>query len=136
MYKTYYKNIVKISCICMKNIDSIIPSHNRSILMQSNFLWDVIVESNMLVGNCLTSNIIHCDDISNSLNNNKNFYSNSVEIIFTKRYGNHCRDKYECRNEPWQPSASCYAKFHALAIINYPMYILFYLRRYSNSDKT
>ena len=84
----------------MKNIRSIIPSHNQSILMQSNFHWDVIVESNILVGNCLTSNIVYCDDISNSLNNNKNFYSNSLEIIFTKRYGNHCRDIYECRNKP------------------------------------
>ena len=104
-----YKNTVKISCNCMKNIRSIIPSHNQSILMQSNFHWDVIVESNILVGNCLTSNIVYCDDISNSLNNNKNFYSNSLEIIFTKRYGNHCRDIYECRNKPWQPSASCNA---------------------------
>ena len=72
MHKIFNRNTVKISYCCMRNMESVISSHNKQILNPSKEYFG----SNCRVRNecpfdnkCLTPNIVHEATVSNKTNN-------------------------------------------------------------------
>ena len=66
LYKIFYKNTVKISCSCARNMGSIISGHNKSLLTPNNssFRCNCRNKSNCpLEGNCLTQKVIYQADV-------------------------------------------------------------------------
>ena len=67
VHKIFNKNTLKISYSCMRNIGSMISSHNKNILhpKQTSFGCNCRDKENCpLNGECLTPNIIYCADIT------------------------------------------------------------------------
>ena len=101
MHKIFNKNIVKISYSCMRNIGSIISSHNKNILhpKQTSFGCNCRNKENCpMNGECLTTNIIYRPDITTT--NEHKFYYGTSQTTFKLRHNNHSRDiKYvKCQN--------------------------------------
>ena len=77
----------------MKNMKSIINSHNRKILngeyMATGTCNCIKKEKCPLNNKCLTSNVIYEARISSTSNNNFKTYIGATEGTFKKRYANH-----------------------------------------------
>ena len=96
MHKIFNKSTVKISYSCMRNIGSIISSHNKNILhpKQTSFGCNCRNKENCpLNGECLTPNIIYRVDITTT--NEHKFYYGTSQTTFKLRHNNHsCEIKY------------------------------------------
>ena len=93
MHKIFNKNTVKISYSCMRNIDSILSTHNKNILKpkQTTFGCNCRNRNNCpLSSECLTPNIIYRADVTTA--NEHKFYYGTSETTFKQRYNNHLRD--------------------------------------------
>ena len=97
---------VKISYSCLRNISSIISSHNRNILStkQKSFGCNCRVKNKCpLNGECPTPSVIHTANVINDSNDEGKFYFGLAATTFKERYRNHIRDfkheKYENSTE-------------------------------------
>ena len=93
MHKIFHKNTIKISYSCMRNIDSIFLSNNKNILnpKQISFGSNYRNKENCpLNGECVTSNIIYCANITAT--RKPKFYFGTSEITFKQRHSNHSHD--------------------------------------------
>ena len=105
MHKIFNRNTVKISYSCLRNISSIISSHNRNILSpkQKSFGCNCRVKNECsLNGECQTQSVIYRADVINDSNDEKKIYFGLADTTFKGRYRNH-RDfkhkKYENSTE-------------------------------------
>ena len=106
MHKIFNRNTVKISYSCLRNISSIISSHNRNILSpkQQSFGCNCRVKNECpLNGQCQTPSVIYRADVVNDSNDEGKFYFGLADTTFKERYRNHIRDfkheKYENSTE-------------------------------------
>ena len=106
MLKIFNRNTVKISYSCLKDISSIISSHNRNILSQKqkSFGCNCRVKNQCpLNGECQTPSVIHRVDVANYSNDEEKVYFRLAETTFKERYRNHIGDfkheKYENSTE-------------------------------------
>ena len=106
MHKIFNRNTVKISYSCLKNVSSIISSHNRNILSpkQQSFGCNCRVKNECpLNGECQTPSVIYRADVINDSNDEEKFYFGLADTTFKERYRNHIRDfkheKYENSTE-------------------------------------
>ena len=106
MHKIFNRNTVKISYSCLRNIGSIISSHNRNILSpkQQSFGCNCRVRNECpLNGECQTPSVIYRADVVNDSNDEEKFYFGLADTTFKERYNNHNRDfkheKYENSTE-------------------------------------
>ena len=77
MHKIFNRNTVKISYRCLRNISSIISSHNRNTLWpkQKSFGCNCRVKNECpLNGECQTSSVIYRADVVNDSNDEEKFY--------------------------------------------------------------
>ena len=102
MHKIFNRNTVKISYCCMRNMESVISSHNKQILNPSKeyFGCNCRVRNECPFDNkCLTPNIVHEATVSNKTNNEFKRYLGASEAPFKERFRNHTWDfkhkKYE-----------------------------------------
>ena len=102
LHKLYNRNTVKISYCCMKNMGSIISSHNKHILKpsQENFGGNYRNKTDCPLNNkYLTPNIVYEAQITNNTNDDQKRYLEASETPFKERFDNHKRDfkdkKYE-----------------------------------------
>ena len=77
LHKTFNRNTAKISCSCMKNINSVISSHSKNILnpITASFgcnCWKK--ESCPLNGECLTSQLAYRAAVTNAVNESMKKY--------------------------------------------------------------
>ena len=106
MHNIFNRNTVKIIYSCLRNISSIISSHNSNILSpkQQSFGCNCRVKNEYpLNGECQTPSVIHTADLVNGSNDEEKFYFGLADITFKERYRNHIRDfkheKYEISTE-------------------------------------
>ena len=106
MNKIFYRNTVKISYICLRNIGSITSSHNRNILSpkQQSFGCSCrVMNECSLNGECQTPPVVYRADVFNDSNDEEKFYFGLADTTFKERHNNHNRDfkheKYENRTE-------------------------------------
>ena len=106
MHKIFNRNTVKISYSCLRNIGSIISTHNRNILSpkQQSFGCNCRNKNECpLDGECQTPKVIYRADVTNSSNSEHKFYFGLADTTFKERYRNHTRDfrhqKYENSTE-------------------------------------
>ena len=95
MHKIFNRNTVKISYSCLRNISSIISSHNRNILSpkQQSFGCNCRVKNECpLNGECQTPSVIYRADVVNNFNDEEKFYFGSADTTFKERYRNHIGD--------------------------------------------
>lgn len=95
MHKIYNKNTVKISYSCMRNIESIISSHNKNLLhpKPKSFGCNCRAKAECpLRGSCLTPQIIYRADVINITTNEMKFYIGLAETSFKERFSNHKKD--------------------------------------------
>ena len=104
MHKIFNENTVKISYSCMRNISSIISSHNRNILYPKPKTFGCNCRNKNdcpLNGECLTPKVIYRADIIS--NNESKFYIGLSETTFKEHFRNHNKDfkyaKYENSTE-------------------------------------
>ena len=95
LHKIFNKNTVKISYSCMKNINSVISSHNKNILnpRTASFgcnCWKK--ESCPLNGECLTSQLVYRATVTNAVNEDMKKYVGLADTTFQERHSNHKRD--------------------------------------------
>ena len=102
LHKLFNRNTVKISYCCMKNMGSIISSHNKQILQPSQEKFGCNCRNKTdcpLDNKCLTPNIVYEAQITNNTNHNQKRYLGASETPFKERFSNHKRDfkhkKYE-----------------------------------------
>ena len=79
----------------MRDMNSIISAHNRSILNppKTNYGCNCRDNTNCPLQNqCLTPNIFYQADVSNNLDNEKKVYLGVSETPFKERFSNHVRD--------------------------------------------
>ena len=112
--KIFNKNNLKISYSCMKNIKSIINTHNKSILHKTENITktcNCIKKDNCPLDNeCLQTNIVYEATITSSTPNQEKIYFGLCETTFKLRYANHKKSfanrKYEknteLANEYWR----------------------------------
>ena len=94
-HKIFNRNTVKISYCCIKNMGSIISSHNKQVLQPHNENYGCncrIKEKCPLDNKCFTPNIIYEAQISNNTNDERKKYLGAAETSFKERYNNHTRD--------------------------------------------
>ena len=75
MHKIFNRNTIKISYSYLRNIISIIPSHNRNMSSpnQQPFEWNCRVKNECpLNGNCQTPSVIYRADVVNNSNDEEN----------------------------------------------------------------
>ena len=95
MHKIFNRNTVKISYSCLRDISSIISSHNRNILSpkQQSFGCNCRVKNEFpLNGECQTSSGIYQADLVKDSNDNEKFYFTLSDTTFKENYRNHNRD--------------------------------------------
>ena len=95
MHKIFNRNTVKISYGCMRNMESVISSHNRQILNPSKeyFGCSCRVRNECALDNkCLTPNIVYEAKVSNRGNNECKRYLGASETPSKERFRNHTRD--------------------------------------------
>ena len=91
MHKIFNRNTVKISYSCMRNIGSILSSHNKNILKPVQTSFGCNCRNNSPLDNkCLISNIIYRADTTTA--NEQKFYYGTSETTFKQRHSNHSRD--------------------------------------------
>ena len=79
----------------MRNMNSIISAHNRSILNppKTSYVCNCRDNTNCPLQNqCLTPKIVYQADVSNNEDNEKRVYLGVSEIPFKERHTNHVRD--------------------------------------------
>ena len=79
----------------MRNMNSIISAHNRSILNtpKTNYGWNYRNSTNYPLQNQrLTPNIIYQADVPSNLDNENRVYLGVSETPFKERYSNHVRE--------------------------------------------
>ena len=104
-HNIFNRNNVKVSYSYIKNIKSIIPNHNKTILNESetsnkkkcNCIYKNTCPLN---GECQAENIIYQASLnSNKLNYDEKYYKGSWETTSKKRFANHKKsfnnDQYE-----------------------------------------
>ena len=92
--KIFNKNTVKISCNCMKNINSVISSHNKSILNPRTTSFGCNCqekESCPLNGECLASQVVYRATVTNAVNEDMKKYIGLADTTFKERHSNHKR---------------------------------------------
>ncbi len=105
--KIFNRNTLKVSYSCMKNVNSIISAHNKTVLNPKNneeHGCNCRVKENCPLQNkCLTPCLIYEATVSNDQNNEVKRYIGLTEGTFKQRYANHCKDfrqiKYEKSTE-------------------------------------
>ncbi|XP_065070331.1 uncharacterized protein LOC135695263 [Rhopilema esculentum] len=94
--KIFNKNTIKVSYSCMKNIGSIISSHNKSVLnpkSKEEYGCNCKNKDDCPLGNeCLTPNLIYEATVSNDKDDEKKKYIGLTEGTFKLRYANHNKD--------------------------------------------
>ena len=93
--KIFNRNTIIISYSCMRNIGSIISSHNRATLHPATTSYGCncrIKNSCPLNGECLTPKLVYRADIENNSNNEKKYYLGLSETTFKERYRNHKKE--------------------------------------------
>ena len=102
IHKIFNHNTIKISNCCMRNMETVISSHNKQILNPSKeyFRCNYRVPNECLLDNkCLTPNIVYEAKVSNETNNEYKKYLGGSETQFKERSRNQTRDfkhkKYE-----------------------------------------
>ena len=94
-HKIFNKNTIKISYSCMRNISSIIASHNKSILRPKAKEYDCNSrnkESCPLQNQCLTPNVIYEATVVNNSYDEKRVYFGASDTTFKDLYHDHTRD--------------------------------------------
>ena len=94
-HKIFNKNTIKISYSCMRNISSIIASHNKSILHPKAREYGCNCrnkESCPLQNRCLTPKVIYETTVVNNSDDEKRVYFVATDITFNERYRKHTRD--------------------------------------------
>ena len=106
MHKIFNRNTVKISYSCLRNISSIISSHNLNILSpkEQSFGSNFRVKNECsLNGECQTPSVIYRADVVNNSNDGEKFYFGLTDNTFKEKHSNHNRDfkheKYENSTE-------------------------------------
>ena len=92
MHKIFNRNTVKINYCCMRNMESVISSHNKQILNPSKkyFGCNCRVRNESPFDNkCLTPNIVYEATVSNKTNNEFKRYLGASETPFKERFRNH-----------------------------------------------
>ena len=87
--KIFNRNTIKISYGCMRNIGSIISSHNRATLHPATISYGCncrVKDSCPLNGECLTPKLVCRADIENNSYNEKKYYLGLSETTFKERY--------------------------------------------------
>ena len=102
MYKIFNRNTVKISYSCLRNISSIISSHNCNIfwpkqrrnkgMFSSCGCNCRVTNERPLNGEYQTPSVIYRADVVNHSNDEEKFYFGSADTTFKERYRNHIRD--------------------------------------------
>ena len=96
LHKVFNKNTVKVSYSCMKNIGSIIASHNKAIInpigSKESGCNCRVKENCPLDNKCLTSSLIYEATVSNTVDEEKKRYIGLTEGTFKTRFSNHCKD--------------------------------------------
>ena len=99
-HKIFNRNTIKISYSCMRNISSIIASHNKSILCPKAKEYGCNCrnkESCPLQNQCLTPKTIYEATVVNSSDDVKQVYFGALDTTFKDRYRNHTWDfNHEC----------------------------------------
>ena len=94
-HKIFNRNTVKIIYSCLRNISSIISSHNHNILWpkQKSFGCNCRAKNECpLNGECQTPSVIYRADVINDSNDEEKFYFGLADTTFKERYRNHIRD--------------------------------------------
>ena len=106
MHKKFNRNTVKISYCCMRNMETVISSHNKQMLNPSkeHFRCSCRVRNECFLDNkCLAPNIVYEAKFSNKTNYEYKRCLGASETSFKDRFRNHTRDfkhkKYENCNE-------------------------------------
>ena len=106
MYKIFNRKTVKISYSCLRNISSVISSHNRNILWpkQKPFGCNCRVKNEWpLNDECQIPSVLYRADVINDSNDEEKIYFGLADTTFKERYRNHIRDfkheKYENSTE-------------------------------------
>ena len=93
-YKIFIKNCVKLSYSSMRNIASIISSHNKSVLrpiIQDHGCNCRQKNDCPMQNKCLTPNIVYEAAITNNVDTVEKIYFGLCETSFKKRYSNHTK---------------------------------------------
>ena len=93
-HKIFNPNRLKTSYCCMKNMGSIISSHNKQVLQprNQNYGCNCRKKENCPLDNkCLTPNIIYEAQISNTNDEHKKFLG-AAETSFKEIYNKHTRN--------------------------------------------
>ena len=106
MHKIFNRNTVKISYSCLRNISSIISSHNLNILSpkEQSFGSNFRVKNECsLNGECQTPSVIYRAYVVKNSNDGEKFYFGLTDNTFKEKHSNHNRDfkheKYENSTE-------------------------------------
>ena len=94
-HKIFNRNTIKISYSCMRNISSIIASHNISVLRPKAKEYGCNCrnkESCPLQNQCLTPKVIYEATVVNNSDDEKRVYFGASDTTFKERYRNHIRD--------------------------------------------
>ena len=94
-HKIFNKNTIKISYCCLRNISSIIASHNKSVLRPKAKEYGCNCrnkESCPLHIQCLTPKVIFEAAVVNNSDHEKRVCFGASDTLFKKRYRNHIRD--------------------------------------------
>ena len=97
LHKKFNRNTIKISYSSMRNVASIISSHNKKILSPNTPSRTCNCprgnrDNCPLDNRCLTENIVYKARISNNSDEDIKSYVGMTEPIFKKRFYNHTRD--------------------------------------------
>ena len=101
--KIFNCNTIKISYSCMRNIGSIISSHNRATLHPATTFYGCncrVKDSRPLNGECLIPTLVYIADIKDN-SNKKKYYLGLSETTFKEHYRNH---KKESNHSKYQSS--------------------------------
>ena len=96
LHKIFNKNTVKISYSSMRNIASIISSHNKKVISPAELPSRTCNCNDKnkcpLDNKCLTQNVVYKVKVSNDLDAEVRNYTGMTKPIFKFRYRNHNRD--------------------------------------------
>ena len=96
LHKIFNRNTLKLSYSCMPNVQSIISSHNKSVLKEDNSNTNSENKCNCrakdscpLQGECLTKAVVYQATVKNEITNESQTYVGLTENTFKTRYRNH-----------------------------------------------
>ena len=94
LHKSFSKNTIKISYSCLKNVTSIISSHNKALLQPITETTSCNCRSKQscpLDNKCLTTKLVYKAEVSNNCDDEIKMYIGLAETPFNKRYSNHLK---------------------------------------------